>query len=214
MAKTPGQIRAIYADLRSSPKYKKRVEKEKNKVIPRKAKHKKVEEDSINEGPPNRVMAKELSRKKAVKDQRSFRTDVEARQFIKDNGGKGKVSTFKLGPKNKPIIKYNATVYEDAPVNATGAAVPGTGDTGEVFKKGPMVRRKKFAGNECFVVNNETYSKCIQGKKAFKHWKTYVGECDTGSAIREYARTNRDAPIVVQDERTGAMCYLRYGKKK
>jgi hypothetical protein len=117
-----------------------------------------------------------------------------------------------VGMKKKADKKVPNCVKEDAPVNATGAAIPGSGDTGEVYKKGPMVRRKKFAGQECFVVNNETYSKCIQGKKAYKHWKTYVGECETGSAIREYARTNPRAAIIIQDERTGVNCFLRYGK--
>lgn len=104
-------------------------------------------------------------------------------------------------------------VSEDAPVNATGASVPGTGDTGDVWKKGTMLRRKKFAGQECFVVDSATYSQCIQGKKKFAHYKSYVGECETGQAIREYGRQNPGAPIIVMDEKTGAMSYLRYGGK-
>lgn len=96
---------------------------------------------------------------------------------------------------------------EDAPANATGAAIPGSGDTGEAFP-----RRKKFAGKEVFVVRNETYLKSLQGKKKFKHYKSYVGECETGQAIREYATKNPSSPIIIEDELSGAMCFLRYGK--
>jgi hypothetical protein len=33
-----------------------------------------------------------------------------------------------------------------------------------------------------------------------------------GEEIRQYALNNKDAPIIVEDEITGAMMYLRYGK--
>jgi len=113
-----------------------------------------------------------------------------------------------LKNKRLPRKEKHKAMAEDAPANATGPAVPGTGDTGEVF-----VKKKKFAGKTCFEVNGDTYHKCLQGKKQYKHWKSYVGECDTGKAIREYAYKNRDEPIIVQDERTGAMTYIKYGKK-
>jgi hypothetical protein len=34
-----------------------------------------------------------------------------------------------------------------------------------------------------------------------------------GEEIRQYALDNKDAPIIVEDETTGAMMYLRYGKR-
>ena len=109
--------------------------------------------------------------------------------------------------------KIDGKVDEDAPVNATGPAVVGTGNKGEPFVgRKPLVRRKKFAGQEAFVVDSETYSNCVQGKKKYAHYKSYVGECDTGAAIRDYGRQNPGAPIIVMDERTGAASFLRYGK--
>ena len=88
----------------------------------------------------------------------------------------------------------------------------GTGDTGQVWltKK----QQKKFANTNCYEVCSDTYAKCIQGKKKFKHWKSFVGEDDVGQEIRTYARSNPDAPIIIQDQKTGAMVYLRYGKRK
>jgi len=209
MPKTLDELRksAIHKDLRT-PKYRKRVEKDKSKEIPRKAKHK----QAVNEGPPNRVMARELQRKKSVTKEMTFNSEKEAREFVADNGGKGRVTTFKLGPRKKPITKYKAIIYEAAPTNSTGPAIPGSGDTGDVWMT--KKQQKKFANTNCYEVSSDTYAKCIQGKKKYKHWKSFVGEDDTGHEIRTYARSNPDSPIIIQDQKTGAMVYLRYGKKK
>ena len=75
------------------------------------------------------------------------------------------------------------------------------------------VRRGKFAGNDTFIVPSDMFHKARHEKRKGKHWKTYVGECEYGSAIREYANKNRKSAIVLEDEKTGAMCYARYGKR-
>lgn len=128
-----------------------------------------------------------------------------------------RAATRRYDKRHKGYNKANMTrrnkIDEDAPANATGAAVPGTGDTGDAWKKGPLVRRKKFAGHEAFIVDSDTYNNCLQGKKKYAHYKSYVGECDTGTAIRDFGRSNPGAPIIVMDERTGAASFLRYGKK-
>jgi hypothetical protein len=119
----------------------------------------------------------------------------------------------KVGKFIGKFLKKKGKLKEDAPTNATGPAVPGTGDTGDAWKKGTLLRRKKFAGQDVFEVTSDTYSKSIQGKAKFKHWRTYVGECETGVAIREFALQNPKSPIIIQNELTGAMCYIKYGGK-
>lgn len=102
---------------------------------------------------------------------------------------------------------------EDAPVNATGAAVPGTGDTGEAFPKGPrpIARRGKFAGHETFVVSAKTFNSLKEAKRKGKHWRKYLEEDDAYHDLREYARKKRKGPIIVEDERTGTCMFVRYG---
>jgi hypothetical protein len=40
------------------------------------------------------------------------------------------------------------------------------------------------------------------------------GVTTKGSMLRrKYAKENRDAPIIIEDELTGAMVYLKYGKR-
>jgi hypothetical protein len=82
-----------------------------------------------------------------------------------------------------------------------------------VTSKGSMLRRKKFAGKEVFVVPSDAFHKARLGKKKFEHYSSYVGRDEIGEAIRQYAQENRDEPIILEDELSGAMVYLRYGKR-
>ena len=149
--------------------------------------------------------------------------------------------------------KNYMTIDEDAPANATGSAVPGTGDDPQAFPKGePLKRYKKktekeqnavsdnisllrratpnmikeesektgdyktgmFAGSTTFVVPSNIFHEAKLQKRRGKHWRTYIGEEDHWRHIREYAKKNPKKAIILQDERTGAMCYARYGKEK
>jgi len=82
-----------------------------------------------------------------------------------------------------------------------------------VTTSGKMLRRKKFAGNDVFVVSSDAFHKAKLGKKKFEHYSSYVGRDEIGQEITEFAKTNKDAPIILEDELTGAMVYLRYGKR-
>jgi len=72
-----------------------------------------------------------------------------------------------------------------------------------------------FAGNKVFVVPSDYYYNCKMGKNRYHKYEKYVGKDEIGETIRRYGRDrkNRKKPIIVQDERTGAMTYLRYGGK-
>jgi hypothetical protein len=72
-----------------------------------------------------------------------------------------------------------------------------------------------FAGNKVFVVPSDYYHNCKMGKSRYHKYEKYVGNDEIGETIRKYGRDrkNRNKPIIVQDERTGAMTYLRYGGK-
>jgi hypothetical protein len=46
-------------------------------------------------------------------------------------------------------------------------------------------------------------------KRKGKHWRTYLEEDDCYAEIREWANKNK-GPIVVRNEATGEMRYIRY----
>lgn len=79
-----------------------------------------------------------------------------------------------------------------------------------------MLRRNPpvmFGGKRVFKVSSDAYHKAVQGKKKYKHFKSYIQDPLMTQEIREYAKANKNAPIIVQDEKTGAMVYLKHGKR-
>jgi hypothetical protein len=87
----------------------------------------------------------------------------------------------------------------------------GIGPQGE-----PGVKRGKFAGNTTFKFPTNKYNSFLhQSKRDRSWWKTYMGEDTDGALdeIRQYAKKNPKAPIIFEDDDTGACFYARYGKK-
>lgn len=121
--------------------------------------------------------------------------------------------------------KFKDYLKEDAPANAIGSGINGLSSakptTGSVtgydklLMKGKVLRRKPpamFGGKAVFKVSSESFHRARLGKVHRKHYKSYVSG-DLGEEIRQYALENPNEPIIVEDEKTGAMVYLRYGKR-
>jgi hypothetical protein len=123
--------------------------------------------------------------------------------------------------KNGKKVPNCVPVEEDGGMSVGGGAVAGLGSPASpANQREPgvpprlFIRRKKFAGNEVFEVNSDMYAKCLRGKKKYAPYESYVGNDDVGHAIREYANQNKGKAIIVQDETTGMMTYLRYGNRR
>lgn len=71
-------------------------------------------------------------------------------------------------------------------------------------------RQGKFAGATVFEVNSKLFHNLTLAKRKGKHWRTYLEEDDCYAEIREWARKNK-GPIIVRNENTGEMRYVRYG---
>jgi hypothetical protein len=89
--------------------------------------------------------------------------------------------------------------------NVTGAAVPGTGDSGIHWRS-----KGKFGKYDTFKVSRQTFLSLKEAKRKGKHWRKYLEEDDAYQEIREYARKCK-GPIVVEDESTGTCMFVRYG---
>ena len=97
---------------------------------------------------------------------------------------------------------------EEEIANVTGDAV----QTNVQFKPmRSMARRGKFLNQETFIVSSSTFNSLKDAKRKGMHWKRYLEEDDAYYDLREYARKKRKGPIIVEDERTGACMYVRYG---
>jgi hypothetical protein len=107
---------------------------------------------------------------------------------------------------------YNGQSYltEDAPVNNVGGGnIAGTkGDPPAPTK----VMMRRFAKNDVFVVDAKKFNDARFGKKKYLRYEKYVCNDEVGNAIREYGRKYPKKPIIIQDELTGAMTFLRHGR--
>jgi len=107
---------------------------------------------------------------------------------------------------------------EDAPTNSVTNGGPVMSDpvfTKKRQKELVMLRRKAdFAGAAVFEVAPSVFHSARLEKRKGKHWRTYLEEDDCLSEIREFATKNPKTPIILQNERTGEMCYARYGRKR
>jgi hypothetical protein len=98
------------------------------------------------------------------------------------------------------------------------SSIAGTGDSrlspdqrepGLTKPTRPPARRGRFMRQETFIVSSSTFNSLREAKKKRVHWKRYLEEDDAYYDLREYAK--KKGPIIVEDERTGACMYVRYG---
>jgi len=67
-----------------------------------------------------------------------------------------------------------------------------------------------FASMQVFKVNQDDFSRCQDGKKKHAHWNKHIDtESDYGKKIHGYAKKNPKQSIIVQDDKTGHMVYLK-----
>tara|TARA_B100000287_G_scaffold249813_1_gene234825 strand:+ start:2148 stop:2825 length:678 start_codon:yes stop_codon:yes gene_type:complete len=107
-----------------------------------------------------------------------------------------------LSEYKQPIEKF---IKESAPTSVT------TGQAG--LDNNPPGSSKRFRGAKVFKVPTSTFLRARLGKKKYAPYRKILGEIENGEEIRQYGLKHYKEPIILEDERTGAMCYLRYGKK-
>lgn len=129
------------------------------------------------------------------------------------NWTEGQLTEQLLGPSGDKYLSEAMYLREDAPANAVGSgAIAGAG-VGAQGEPGKKVKRRKFAGCEVFEVDGDTFHKAQHGKPKHGRYKKYVGEDDTGQAIRDYGRKAKGKAIILMHPNTGAMTYLRRSGK-
>ena len=73
-------------------------------------------------------------------------------------------------------------------------------------------KRKKFAGSTVFKVPSKSFVMARMLKRKHVRFESYLGDADVAREIAEFANANWKEAIIIEDEQTGAMMYLRYGK--
>jgi hypothetical protein len=110
---------------------------------------------------------------------------------------------------------------EDAPVNAGGASISQGGvNTNGSFDKvagvdKPLPKRKKKKELESyqgktFSVSAEEFETLKAGKIRGARWNKYIDEnSELGMEIKKYSLRNPSKPVVIRNEETGEVVFLR-----
>ena len=111
------------------------------------------------------------------------------------------------------FLEEREQLDEDVAVNNVGdGKIAGTTGDPPMGKGAKAAFLRRFGKNDVFVVGSDKYRNARLAKKKFVRYETYVGNDEVGNAIREYGRKYPKRPIILQDEQTGAMQFLRYGR--
>ena len=74
----------------------------------------------------------------------------------------------------------------------------------------PITPDATFASMPVFKVDQSDFAKCKFGKQKHARWSRHIDtESDTGKKIYNYAKKNPKQSIIVQDDKSGHMLYLR-----
>jgi hypothetical protein len=104
---------------------------------------------------------------------------------------------------------------EDAPAMSAGSGgVAGIGVPSPTLPNQAEPGIKRFAGSRVFKVPTKNFVMAKMLKRKYAKFESYLGDPVIAKQISEYASKNWKEGIVLEDEQTGAMVYLRYGRGK
>ena len=102
-------------------------------------------------------------------------------------------------PKNLSVTtqKYNRTE-------------PRLREEGEQAPTPDLTPDATFAQMPVFKVSQDDFQRCKDVKKKYARWNKHIDtESDYGKKIHGYAKKNPKSPIIVQDDKSGNMVYLK-----
>ena len=124
-----------------------------------------------------------------------------------NNAGGGNIAGIGVGPQSEPgVPKRRKPKNQSTPTSDVVMALVRRAPVKNIVESR---RKENFAGKAVFEVSPDVFHSITHQKRKGKHWRTYLEEDDCYSEIREYACKNK-GPIIVQNETTGEMRYVRY----
>lgn len=144
-------------------------------------------------------------------DKNRVLSKIKTSVIVKTRAGK---KTAQINLKNSGVdFDKTVEINEDAATNfAGGDPNPNVAGLDEPFRAEKPKKRDTFAGDVVFEVDEETFSKSIQGKPKWARYKNFVSLEDfpnVGQEIKEYAYRNPSKSIILKEKRTGRMIYLK-----
>lgn len=126
-----------------------------------------------------------------------------------NNAGSGNVAGLGVGPKGEPGVSPAAQKKRYGKTK-TPLLFPDMMRRSMPQSIVSSRRKGQFAGAAVFEVNSKIFHNLTMQKRKGKHWRTYLEEDDCYAEIREWAAKNPKGKIIVRNECTGEMRYVRY----
>lgn len=101
--------------------------------------------------------------------------------------------------------KQIQTLEEDAIGTTTGAM--------QGYSKPLPYKPDEFMNSRIFDVDTGTFMKSRYGKKKKSTYKRYIGDNELSMKIREYASQNPSKGVLLRDEKTGSMVWIKKPKQ-
>lgn len=100
--------------------------------------------------------------------------------------------------------KQMKMLEESTPATSTGGM--------QGYDKPLPYKPDEFLGSKVFDVDTKTFMKSRYSKKKKSTYKRYIGDNELSMRIREYANQNPKKGVVLRDQQTGAMVWLKKPK--
>lgn len=71
----------------------------------------------------------------------------------------------------------------------------------------PMIKKTKFMGIPCIEVDDDTYTKCIRGKKPFSRWAHYVEDENLRNEMRKAFQSSKK--LLMKNSRDESIAYVK-----
>lgn len=128
--------------------------------------------------------------------------------------GGGNIAGIGVGPKGEPPVhpKDQPKGYKTPSTKSVVMTMVRRAPVQNQVGISESRKKENFAGTTVFEVNSKLFHNLTLAKRKGKHWRTYLEEDDCYAEIREWANKNK-GPIIVRNENTGEMRYIRYGRR-
>ena len=121
------------------------------------------------------------------------------------NAGSGNIAGIGVGPKGEPGVHPKHQAKNKSPV-----LFPDMMRRSQPQNIVSSRNKGQFAGAAVFEVSSTLFHNLTMQKRKGKHWRTYLEEDDCYAEIREWAVKHPKSKIVVRNECTGEMRYVKY----
>ena len=151
-------------------------------------------------------------------EEKPFLKKIKMDKFSRSERKRKKENIKKIRKYNKMVgiplaSSYDAESVEEE-ISTTTSSV---GTLTDPVERGVTPKKKKrkceiekFIGSRVFEVSNDEYCRCLKGRNKYERWNKYFDtESTSGSSIKKYSHKHPNNPIIIKDEKTGEMMFLR-----